>query len=469
MTDTIPGPLLLLALLALMAGGLYLLRRVEALAAPAAAGLAMLLAIGLWRLPLAAPVRLAGRGVWLGQPVAWEDLSLQIAPVTQALLVFLLGVAAVTFILAWRTYQGYTFYSFGLGLAALWAVAAMLQPLTLAPLALALAAILAVFLIQAGKAGETRGAWRQLLFPTLGAPLFLTAAWYIDQAPLNPDDPTPYRVAGWLLIAGFVLLLQPAPVHVAIPAVAGQAPPVVAAFLWIGGQSTTLFLLQRFLVTYPWLASAVDSAAWLLWLGVFTALLGGLLAAVQDRLGRYAGYAGLYDYGVVLVAMGLRGTAGLPTAIWLVLTRTLALLTLATGAALIRHHLESDRLDRIAGAASRLPWATIALVMGGFALAGMPLSAQFASRWALLQLLAENDPRWTIFLLIGALGVTIGAVRAGRACFGKLSGSPVEREPRGAALLAMGLVIVSVLLGLFPQLLTEPVAAVILPLATLGP
>jgi formate hydrogenlyase subunit 3/multisubunit Na+/H+ antiporter MnhD subunit len=107
--------------------------------------------------------------------------------------------------------------------------------------------------------------------------------------------------------------------------------------------------------------------------------------------------------------------------------------------------------------------------MGGFALAGMPLSAQFASRWALLQLLAENDPRWTIFLLIGALGVTIGAVRAGRACFGKLSGSPVEREPRGAALLAMGLVIVSVLLGLFPQLLTEPVAAVILPLATLGP
>ncbi len=44
--------------------------------------------------------------------------------------------------------------------------------------------------------------------------------------------------------------------------------------------------------------------------------------------------------------MGLGGTAGLPTAIWLLLTRTLALLTLATGAALIRHHMQGDRLER---------------------------------------------------------------------------------------------------------------------------
>ncbi|MCX6029781.1 MAG: proton-conducting transporter membrane subunit [Chloroflexi bacterium] len=465
----IAGPTLLLAVLLLAAGAIYLLRRFEPLAALLAAFLAALLAFALWRLPLAAPVRVAGREVSLGQAVAWQDLTLQITPATVALLVFLLGTAAVAFVLAWRTYQGRTFYPFGLALVALWAVAAMLQPLTFTPLAMILASILAVFLIQAGKAGETRGAWRQLLFPTLAAPLFAVAMWYMDQAPLNPDDQTPFRIAAWLLIAGFVLLLQPAPLHVAIPAVAGQAPPVVAAFLWIGGQATTLFLLQRFLVAYPWLAATVDSARWLLWLGVFTATVGGALTATQRTLGRFAGYAGLYDYGVLLVAMGLRGTAGLPTAIWLLLTRTLALLTLATGAALIRHHMESDRLERIAGAASRLPLSVAALVMGGFALAGMPLTAQFASRWALLQLAAEDDPRWTALLLLGALGVLIGTLRAGRACFGNLSGSPVEREPAGLALLALGLVVAGALLGVFPQFLTGPVAAVILPLSTLGP
>ena len=276
--------------------------------------------------------------------MTWEDVSLRITPASRALLVFLFAMAAVTFILAWRTYQGRTFYPFGLVLLALWSVVVMLQPLTLAPLAVVLAAILAVFLIQAGRPGETHGAWRQLLFPTLSVPFFLVAAWYIEQAPLNPDDQTPFRIAGWLLIAGFVLLLQPAPLHVAIPAVAGQAPPVVAAFLWIGGQAIILFLLQRFLVTYPWLSDAVDSARWLLWLGVFTALLGGVMTAAQHRLGRMIGYAALYDYGILIVALGLRGTAGLPTAIWLLLTRTFALFTLATGAAVIRHHMATDRL-----------------------------------------------------------------------------------------------------------------------------
>jgi hypothetical protein len=275
------GPELLLGFLLATAGAVYFLRRLEGVAATVAAGATAGLAFLVWRLPLDAPAAVFGRHVWLGKAIIWEaeHVTLQIGPATKALLVFLLATAAASFILAWLTYQGHTFYPFGLVLLAVWATVAMLQPLTLAPFAIVLAAIIAVFLIQAGQVGETRGAWRQLLFPTLAAPLFLTAAWYIEQAPLNPDDQTPFVIAGWLLVAGFILLLQPAPLHVAAPAVAGQAPPVVAVFLWIGGQSTVLFLLQRFLVTYPWLTSAIDSARWLLWLGVLTALLAGALTA----------------------------------------------------------------------------------------------------------------------------------------------------------------------------------------------
>jgi formate hydrogenlyase subunit 3/multisubunit Na+/H+ antiporter MnhD subunit len=462
------GSVLLVAILLLAAGGVYILRRIEPLAALMAAGISGLLAAVLWRLPVGT-VRLAGRTIALGQSVTWQDLSLQLSPASRPLLVFLLGTAALTFVLAWRTYQGRTFYPFGLALVALWAVVALVRPLIYAPLALVGVAILAVFLIQAGRPGDTRGAWRQLIFPVLAVPLFLVASWYIDQGPLNPDDPTPYRIAGWLLIAGFILLLQPAPLHVAVPSVAGQAPPVVAVFLWIGGQATALFLLQRFLVTYPWMGSAIDSARWLLWLGVFTALLSGWLSATQTTLGRLIGYGCLFDYGILLVAMGLRGTAGLPTAIWLLLTRTLALLTVALGAAAIRHYMEGDGIDRIAGAASRMPMAVLALIMGGFALVGMPLTAQFASRWALLQLVAENDPRWAWLLFLGGVGVMFGVVRAGRACFGKLSGSPVHRESRSVVLLAAALVIFGALVGLFPQLLTGPVSAVILPLSAFGP
>jgi formate hydrogenlyase subunit 3/multisubunit Na+/H+ antiporter MnhD subunit len=454
----ITGAVLLVALLLVVAVGVYFLRRIEPLAALVAAGVSALLAIALWRLPLTT-LRLAGRAVALGQAAVWQDLSLQLSPASRTLLVFLLATAALTFILAWRTYQGRTFYPFGLALVAFWAVVVLVRPLIYAPLALVLVAVLAVFLIQAGRPADTRGAWRQLVFPVLAVPLFLVAAWYIEQGPLNPDDRTPYQIAGWLLIAGFVLLLQPAPLHVAMPSVAGSAPPVVAVFLWIGGQATVLFLLQRFLVTYPWLGSTIDSARWLLWLGVFTALLGGVLSAAQTTLGRLIGYASLFDYGILLVAMGLRGTAGLPTAIWLLLTRTLAMLTIALGAAAIRHHMEGDGTHRISGAVSRLPMAVLALIMGGFALVGMPLTAQFASRWALMQLVAETDPRWAWILLVGGAGVMLGVIRAGRACFGELSQSPVHRESFSIVLLATVLVIFGALIGLFPQLLTGPVSA----------
>jgi formate hydrogenlyase subunit 3/multisubunit Na+/H+ antiporter MnhD subunit len=464
----INGSVLLIAILLLAAAGVYLLRRIEPLAALAAAGVSLVLAVALWRLPLGT-LRLAGRMVALVQSASWQGLSLQLSAATRPLLVFLLATAALTFILAWRTYQGRTFYPFGLALVALWGVVALVRPLIYAPLALVLVAILAVFLIQAGRPGDTRGAWRQLIFPVLAVPLFLVAAWYIEQVPLNPEDTTPYQIAGWLLIAGFVLLLQPAPLHVAVPSVAGQAPPVVAVFLWVGGQATVLFLLQRFLVIYPWMGSAIDSARWLLWLGIFTALLSGLLSATQTTLGRLIGYASLFDYGILLVAMGLRGTAGLPTAIWLLLTRTLAMLTVALGAAAIRHNMEGDGIDQIAGSVSRLPMAVLALIMGGFALVGLPLTAQFASRWALLELVGENDPRWAWLLLLGGIGVMLGVVRSGRACFGRLSGSPVHRESRSVAVLAAALVVIGVLVGLFPQILTGPVSAVILPLSTFGP
>lgn len=465
----IAGPMLLLGTLLVGAAVMYLLRRLEPVASLLAALLSALLAFGMWQLALDAPTTLLGRTVVMGRPLIWEDLSLQITPAAQALLTFLFMAASVIFVLAWRTYQGRTFYPFGLALLALWSVVAMLQPPTLAPLAVVLASVVSVFLIQAGRPGDTQGAWRQLLFPTLAVPLFIVAAWYMDQAPLNPDDLSPYRIGGWLLVAGFILLLQPAPLHVALPAVAGKAPPVVAAFLWIGGQTVTLFLLQRFLVAYPWLSATVDSARWLLWLGILTAVLGGVLTAAQRRLGRIVGYAALYDYGVLIVALSLRGTAGLPTTIWLLATRTVALLTIATGAAAIRHYMAGDSLDHIRGAISRLPWAVAAFVAGGFGLAGFPLTAQFASRWALVQLVAENDVRWALFLLIGAVGVLIGIVRGARACFGDLTRSPVEREGHSLAFLALLLTLAGVLLGLFPQLLTGPVAAVIFPLSTFGP
>ena len=58
-----------------------------------------------------------------------------------------------------------------------------------------------------------------------------------------------------------------------------------------------------------------------------------------------------------------------------------------------------------------------------------------AKRWDLL--VGEIDTRWTVLLVVGAIGVVIGVVRAGQACFGELRSSPVEREPVGLTVIAI--------------------------------
>ena len=64
----ISGPLLLLGVLVLAAGALYILRRLEALAPRIAAGVSAVMAIGLWRLPIATSVS-AGPAGGLGPQV----------------------------------------------------------------------------------------------------------------------------------------------------------------------------------------------------------------------------------------------------------------------------------------------------------------------------------------------------------------------------------------------------------------
>ena len=102
-------------------------------------------------------------------------------------------------------------------------------------------------------------------------------------------------------------------------------------------------------------------------------------------------------------------------------------------------------------------------------MAGLPLTAQFASRWALLQVVAGADERWVIILALGAFGVLAGTLRAGRACFGPLRNSPVQREPLLLALLVVVLMAAGVMLGLLPQLLAATVAVVIVPLSSIEP
>ena len=102
--------------------------------------------------------------------------------------------------------------------------------------------------------------------------------------------------------------------------------------------------------------------------------------------------------------------------------------------------------------------AVVALMIGGGILAGIPLLAGFGPRLQIIHASAEVNPVLPMLLILGGLGVAIGFLRGLKATMApERELSPVTfAEPRLLLILISLLIVVSVLLGLFPALLIEP-------------
>lgn len=457
-----PFPLVLISLPLLAAALTYLLRRLETLATLLAAAIAAFLAAAVATWPPVGSATVLGAAISLG--TSWEawGQSFALDAAARPALVFLFGIAALAFLGAAALPQGRAFAPGGLVVLAGSAATLMVHPLLMAPAVLAATATFAVFFAQGGRAGSTRGALRQMLFPFLAFPFFLVAAWYIEQAPLNPDDPVPLQTAGRLFAWGFLFLLGAAPLHGATPALLAEAPPFAGCLLVLGSNVVVLNLLSRFPTAYPWLSqqtATMDVGLWLRGLGLLTAMWGGIAALGQRDFGRLLGYAAVHDYGALLLGLSLQGPLGAAAMLTMLLARALSLLIGASALSVLRDRMGGDSFARVRGAAARLPGATAGALWGGLGLVGWPLTAGFGARWSLLVLLLEEREVLLVGLFaLSAAGVALGYVRGWAALMGRIPPeealtAPVEREPARATLWMTLLLLGATLMALAPQVI----------------
>jgi formate hydrogenlyase subunit 3/multisubunit Na+/H+ antiporter MnhD subunit len=474
----IAGPLLLLALPLLVAPLIWLLRRWAMIAALLSAGFSALMALMAWSLPLDQPVQLWGREVALGQTVSVLGRELAMSQADRLDLVFIFLIAAGLFLFAWRVSQGWTFYPLGLALMTVLSGALLVESHIFAVLLLQIAAALCVFLIQGGQAGSTRGALRFLTFVTLAIPPILVTSWLLARYELTPDDTSLLDTSTLLFAFGFAILMGVVPFHTWVPAVSADAPPLVTTFVLGIFYAVVWFVMLDLIESFKWLAGHPDFRTALSYSGYSMIAVGGVLAAVQRRLGRLMGYAALVDMGAALLALGLGTTAGLNVALFALGTRVVNLAVMAMGVSLIRHRAEGDDFDRLVGWGRHVPWATMALVVGGLSLAGLPPGAGFTARWSITRLIAREQAGGALLLLLASVAVSIGVVRAlialMREPVPEYLGSEIveaieaasrskeeeeektpEREPRLAAVIIMAGLILCLALGLLPQFHAE--------------
>jgi len=231
-----------------------------------------------------------------------------------------------------------------------------------------------------------------------------------------------------LLIAGFVIKVGLVPFQVWLPWGYAAAPGPSRAIMAGVGVNVGFYGLWRTLSLLgappAWLTTL------LLILAGLTALLGIGHAAVQPRLQRVIAYSSVENSGLIMAGYGVALTgaalhnarlaaAGLLAATLQIIAHTAAKSLLFTTSPVIAPRRGSrpggdDDLDLLRGCARRLPWSGTGLAIGSLTLAGLPLTAGFASEWFLLEALLQQfrvpglEYRLVLALAGAAVALTAG-------------------------------------------------------------
>jgi formate hydrogenlyase subunit 3/multisubunit Na+/H+ antiporter MnhD subunit len=336
-------------------------------------------------------------------------------------------------------------------------VAITLNSFPLAVLFWAIGLVVLMLLAHPQREGRVGGAGQFLLLIVVAGASLLIASRFVDLYPLTPENLELVRAALIFLALGLGLLLAVAPLSIWLGPLADEMPLLGIAFLVGVAQPVGLWLLMRQLDAALWLTDKTPLLGILLLGGAITVPVGALLAVAERREGRLLAYLSLVPLGYALIGLGLGTRLGLAGAMLATLSRAAGVALVAGGISFVRHHPE--RRWQNVGA--------LAILFGGFSLANLPPALGFAAGYAIYRDLARSNIAF-IALLLASNGLVVVAVlrmvwsvMAERA--GALeSNGELKLVPYLCTFVVMLLVAAIIVLGLFPQLVSDAVLAALL-------
>jgi len=430
----------LVALPLAMAIVVLILRQIRVLAAPLTAATLVAMAI----------LAISWGG---GRPLVLMGRSIGLAPGEAAGLALCCVLLAVLVLYGYRMPQGAAAYPLTLAAMGLLAAATLVRNTTIAGALLEIGIIIAVLLVPSQRPGAAMTGMRVLTLMALSAPMLLLASWAGEHLTGNPGDMLVARIGGLAVALGFGLSLGVVPFHIWLPPVFRHASPLAIAMLSVVANLAMLLYLGSMLQVTMWPGQQAFYAAILLAGGVVTAVTGGIMAFPQRSVHRALAYAALADMGIVLVGLGIGTAVSVRAATLHVALRAVGIVAVAMAAGILQHSLDGDDLEHLRGGLRRAPRSLVAMAIGGASLAGLPLTAGFATRFVLYRALALQNVPWAALTVVASVGPAWAFVRCLLAAIVSAPTSGERREPIMPALLSLALSLSLLFLGIFPHLL----------------
>jgi multicomponent Na+:H+ antiporter subunit D len=205
-------------------------------------------------------------------------------------------------------------------------------------------------------------------------------------------------LAAAFIFAGLALKAGLVPFHSWLPDAHPAAPSPISALLSGLAIKAGIYLFLRLWLT---VFVGVSSVSWLLIaMGIISMVLGALLAMQQTDLKRLLAYSSVSQMGFIALCFGLANPAGFSAGINQVIQHALAkcLLFLVAGAVILKAGTRD--MKEIGQKHSFGPMISVPFLMGSLAIAGIPLTGGFVSKWMVYTSTFAFSPALTIISLV---------------------------------------------------------------------
>lgn len=209
------------------------------------------------------------------------------------------------------------------------------------------------------------------------------------------------------IVAGLAFKLGAVPFHMWVPDVYQGAPTAVTLFIGTAPKVAAFAFVMRLLV--EGLEGLVhDWRQMLIVLAVLSLAIGNLAAIAQSNIKRMLAYSTISHMGFLLLGVLSGSIEGYGAAMFYAIVYALMGLG-GFGMVLLlsRRGFEAEELDDFRGLNRRSPWAAFIMLVIMFSMAGIPPTAGFYAKLAVIQSIVRVDLVWlavvaVLFSLIGA-------------------------------------------------------------------
>ncbi|HQJ31931.1 MAG TPA: proton-conducting transporter membrane subunit [Anaerolineaceae bacterium] len=369
------------------------------------------------------------------------------------------------------------FPTISLTITALWVSALAVEPFLYAALIVELIVLISVVLLTPRGEQAGSGVMRYLVLQTIALPFILLSGWMVTGIESAPSASTLILRGAVLILIGFSLWLAVFPLHTWLPMLADKTHPWVFSFVFLMQQSGLSIFLLKVLDQFAWLRNLNGVFPAMQWVGVLTVLAGGVLASMQTKVNRILAYLILIETGYSVLAIGLISQGGGEALALSFLPRALAYLQYAYTLSSIQQIApEIDGgFPSLRGLFTRLPFHSMSLIISLLSLLGLPALGLFPARRMLWNSGAGLTLHYTPLLGLAVAGMALFILRLMDTL---LTTDPNAPSPTLSAqgeesiwqiLVLCFFTLLSLLVGIFPQVFLNPFLGILEPFIHLLP